>query len=191
MRISNVEKLKETIKVRFDISENIILRQEENEDLNSDTPISELYNTNENPLEIVIDGKYYIRPKLDYLQQCFLTMIIHLPDPTSKLTVDENEPEFQFASAAFSCGFNNNLNYLEYFHNYITSCHNSSRDTYIPYVSIVQSSGYGKSRLIKEYANQVYTLYLNLGIGRNCFSRPSACAKEFINSFKKAKDPDV
>lgn len=114
-----------------------------------------------------------------------------MPDPTDNTSIDEYEPDFQFASAAFSCGFNNNLRYLEYFHNYITLCHNSSRDTYIPYVSIVQSSGYGKSRLIKEYANKVYTLYLNLGIGRNCFPRPSACAEEFINSFKNAKDPDV
>jgi len=191
MRVSKVSKLIEAIKLRLDdeeLSDKVItLRRGQDEDLNSETPISELYNTNENPLEIVIDGKYYILLKLDYLQQRFLTMITHLPDPTSK---DENEPEFQFASAAFSCGFNDNLDYLKYFQNYITSCHNSSKDTYIPYVSIVQSSGYGKSRLIKEYANNVYTLYLNLGIGRNCFPRPSACAKEFINSFKKAKNPD-
>ena len=60
MRISNVEKLKGAIKFRLDISENIILRHG-NEDLNSETSISELYNTNENALEIVMDGKYYIR----------------------------------------------------------------------------------------------------------------------------------
>jgi len=109
----------------------------------------------------------------------------------SKLAINEYEPEFQYASAAFECEFKNNLNYVEYFRDYITSCYNNSKDTYIPYVSIVQSSGYGKSRLIKEYANQVYTLYLNLGIDRKCFPRTSACAKEFIVSFQKAKDPDV
>ncbi|CAG8454225.1 14493_t:CDS:10 [Funneliformis mosseae] len=47
---------------------------------------------------------------------------------------------------------------------------------------------YGKSRLIKEYANNVYTLYLNLGIDRKCFSHPSAIAKNFINSFEKSND---
>ena len=61
-----MEKLKGLIKLRLDISENITLRHHgESEDLNSETPISELYNTNES---IIIDGKYYIRPKLDYLQ---------------------------------------------------------------------------------------------------------------------------
>ena len=51
--------------------------------------------------------------------------------------------------------------------------------------------GYDKSRLIKEYINKIYTLYLNLSIGWNCYPRPSAYTKEFINSFKKAKDPNV
>ncbi len=116
------------------------------------------------------------------------------PDLTgkmSKLAIREDEPNFEYASLAFNHEFKDNSQYVQNFHNYITLCHNSSknRDSYMPYISIVQSSGYGKSRLIKEYARQVYTLYLNLGIDRNCFPRPSACAKKFIKCFEVAKDP--
>jgi hypothetical protein len=113
------------------------------------------------------------------------------PDLTgkmSKLAVREDEPNFEYAFLAFNHEFKDDSNYVRNFHNYIILCHNSSkdRDSYMPYVSIVQSSGYGKSRLIREYARQVYTLYLNLGIDRNCFPRPSACAKKFIKCFEVA-----
>ncbi|CAI2177915.1 1964_t:CDS:2 [Funneliformis geosporum] len=166
MRISNVEKLKGAIKFRLDIPENITLRNGENK-VGSETPISELCNTESYALVVVVD------------------------DLTDKMSRLEFEPEFQYASGAFGCEFKNNLDYVGYFQNYITTCYNNSKDTYMPYISIVQSSGYGKSRLIKEYANEVYTLYLNLGIDRKCFPRPSACAKEFVASFQKAKDPVV
>lgn len=117
-----------------------------------------------------------------------------LPDLTGKMSksvIREDEPNFEYASLAFNHEFKDDSNYVQNFHNYITLCHNSSknRDSYMPYISIVQSSGYGKSRLIKEHAKQVYTLYLNLGIDRNCFPRPSACAKKFIKCFEVAKDP--
>ena len=59
MEISNVAKLVEAIKLKHskELSDKVItLRRGQDEDLNSETPISELYNTNENPLEIVIDG---------------------------------------------------------------------------------------------------------------------------------------
>src|SRR5688500_3820809 len=94
-----------------------------------------------------------------------------------------------YHQTSYAPEFHNILNHVEYFQDYITSCHSSSIGTYIPYASIVQSSGYGRSRLIKEYTNRVYTLYLNLGIDRKCFSCTLACTKDFIFSFQKAKDP--
>lgn len=109
----------------------------------------------------------------------------------SKLAIHENEPDFRYASIAFNCEFKNNSNFFEHFQQYIDECHRKSLDTYMPYLTVLQSSGYGKSRLIKEYANNVYTLYLNLGIDRNCFPRPSAHAKDFIDSFVKSKDPPI
>jgi len=101
----------------------------------------------------------------------------------------EHVPEFKYASIAFNRDFEDKSDYLNHFRQYIDECHRKSEDTYMPYLTILQSSGYGKSRLIKEYANYVYTLYLNLGIYRNCFPRPSADAKEFISSFENSKDP--
>ncbi|GBC02926.1 hypothetical protein RclHR1_00490012 [Rhizophagus clarus] len=166
----DVEKLIVLLKIRLGfivgISDRIIILRKEDENLELQTPVSELYNTQDTALDLIIND---------------------LTDDSSKLTIDD----FHYASAAFECEFKCNINYIGYFHEYITSCHNSSKDTYIPYISIVQSSGYGKSRLIKEHSNQVYTLYLNLGIDQQCFPRPSSCAKEFIISFQKAKDPDV
>src|SRR3954452_14226542 len=130
-----------------------------------------------------------------------MIMIIHSSPDQADLEKEKEEgavgrmlehvPEFKYASIAFNREFEDKSESLNHFQLYINKCHHKSEDTYMPYLTILQSSGYGKSRLIKEYANKVYTLYLNLGIGRNCFPRPSACAKEFINSFKKAKDPDV
>ncbi|CAG8550448.1 12900_t:CDS:2 [Funneliformis mosseae] len=105
--------------------------------LNSETPISELYNTNENALEIVIDD---------------------VTSRMSKLAIhDKDEPNFEYVSLAFNHEFKDDSNYVQNFHNYITLCHHKSkdRDSYMPYISIVQSSGYGKSRLIKEYARQL------------------------------------
>jgi hypothetical protein len=65
--ISNVEDLIESLlklKLRKNI-ENvyekvIILRRGQNEDLNSETLISELYNTKDSAFEVVINGKHYI-----------------------------------------------------------------------------------------------------------------------------------
>jgi hypothetical protein len=109
----------------------------------------------------------------------------------SKLAIHENEPDFKYASIAFDCEFKDNSNLFEHFQQYINECYRKSKDTYMPYLTVLQSSGYGKSRLVKEYANNVYTLYLNLGIDRNCFPRPSVHAKDFINSFVKSKDPQT
>src|SRR2546430_17406096 len=95
----------------------------------------------------------------------------------------EHVPEFKYASIAFNREFENKSEFLTYFQQYIDECHYKSKDTYMPYLAILQSSGYGKSRLIKEYANHVYTLYLNLGINKKCFPRPSSIAKVFIDSF--------
>jgi hypothetical protein len=101
----------------------------------------------------------------------------------------EHVPDFKYASIAFDHEFKDKSNFVEYFRQYIEECHRNSGDTYMPYLTVLQSSGYGKTRLIKEYANNVYTLYLNLGIDRNCFPRPSAHAKDFIGSLEKSKDP--
>ncbi|RIA93600.1 hypothetical protein C1645_735376 [Glomus cerebriforme] len=163
--------LKFKLRNDIDMKKDIFLRHKENEYLNSETLISDLFNTENTALEMVIVDDFM--------------------DKMSKLTINEYESELQYASAAFGCDFKNTLKYVEYFQNYIIKCYNNSKDTYIPYVPIIQSSGYGKSRLIKEHANQVYTLYLNLGIDQNCFPYTSACAKEFIRSFQIAKDPDT
>jgi hypothetical protein len=57
-------------------------------------------------------------------------------------------------------------NIIPSFTNYVTSCHNSfksGRDTFLsPYVTLVQSSGYGKTRLLRELATKLPTLYVCL-----------------------------
>lgn len=64
MEISNVAKLVEAIKLKHskELSNKVItLRRGQDEDLNSDTPISELYNTKDSVYEVVINGKHHIR----------------------------------------------------------------------------------------------------------------------------------
>ena len=46
-----------------------------------------------------------------------------------------------------------------------------------PYTSIVQASGSGKSRLLREYANYTPCIYLCLGSGQ-CFPRPSEIVRD-------------
>jgi hypothetical protein len=58
-----MEKLKRAIKFRLDISENIILRRGENEVLGSETPITGLYNTEDQALHVVV-GKHNIQLNL-------------------------------------------------------------------------------------------------------------------------------
>src|SRR5947209_2112836 len=130
-----------------------------------------------------------------------MIMIIHSSPDQADLEKEKEEgavgrmlehvPEFKYASIAFNRAFEDKSESLNHFQQYINECHRKSEDTYMPYLAILQSSGYGKSRLIKEYANNVHTLYLNLGIDRNCFPRPSADAKEFISSFENSGDPTI
>jgi hypothetical protein len=53
---------------------------------------------------------------------------------------------------------------IDGFKNYLIACERKFRDssqTFLsPYVTLVQSSGYGKTRLIREVANQLITLYV-------------------------------
>ncbi|CAG8713721.1 1255_t:CDS:2 [Funneliformis caledonium] len=91
----------------MDISENITLCYEKNKDLNSKTPISELYNTNENVLEIVIND---------------------ITNKMSKLAIYKDIPNFEYASLAFNHEFKDDSYYVQNFHNYIILCHNSFKD---------------------------------------------------------------
>ncbi|GBC09551.1 hypothetical protein RclHR1_08980001 [Rhizophagus clarus] len=165
--VSCVSELISLIKIKsknYTKDKDIIIRKG-NKDLNLEDPISELYNTENEALEVITDAREYV--------------------------IHENEPDFRYASIAFDREFEDNSKFFIYFQKYIDECHRKSKDTYMPYLTVLQSSGYGKSRLVKEYANYVYTLYLNLGIDRNCFPRPSVYAKHFIDSFVKSKDPQI
>ncbi|CAG8626214.1 8838_t:CDS:2 [Funneliformis caledonium] len=62
----------------------------------------------------------------------------------------EHVPEFKYASIAFNHEFNDKSEFLNHFQQYIDKCHYKSKDIYMPYLTVIQSSGYGKSRLIKE-----------------------------------------
>lgn len=64
--VKNVEILKAIIKNWLDISEDITLRRGENEALGSKTPIDGLFNTRENALHVVVEGKI----ELEYLSVC-------------------------------------------------------------------------------------------------------------------------
>ena len=94
---------------------------------------------------------------------------------------------------AFSINFQDKQQIVKDFLNYAEFCHEqaSYMSDYIPYIAIVQSSGYGKSRLIKEIAREIHTLYLNLGIGQDCFPCPNECAEQIISSFQSSSDPTV
>ena len=58
MDVSNVEGLKGAINLRLKISENITLRKGNGGNLDLKTHISELYNTESEALEVVVDGKH-------------------------------------------------------------------------------------------------------------------------------------
>ena len=70
MEVSTVTDLIDQIKLKLkktigEISDkDITLRRGENEDLDSETLISELYNTRDSAFEVVINGKHYIQPHI-------------------------------------------------------------------------------------------------------------------------------
>ena len=70
LRVSTVEDLMDLIKPKLrkfieKVSDKVVtLRRGQNEDLNSKTLISELYNTRDSAFEVVINGKHYIQPHI-------------------------------------------------------------------------------------------------------------------------------
>ncbi|CAG8546594.1 5958_t:CDS:1 [Paraglomus occultum] len=79
----------------------------------------------------------------------------------------ESESEKALVADAFKYEFVNSQNYVDNFYRHINFCLSKCREdsSYSPYIALIQSSGYGKSRLIAEIAQDVYVLYV-------CF-RPS------------------
>src|SRR5204863_6939806 len=66
---------------------------------------------------------------------------------------------------AFNVNYVDNNRMIENFLAYLNRKHkiwNDNTNHYVPYSTIFQSSGYGKSRLIKEVAKQIPTIYLCL-----------------------------
>ncbi|KAG9301730.1 hypothetical protein G9A89_003275 [Geosiphon pyriformis] len=79
----------------------------------------------------------------------------------------ESESDKDLVADAFKYKFVNSQNFVANFHSHIkfclSKCHED--DSYSPYIALIQSSGYGKSRLIAEIAQDVYVLYV-------CFRLP-------------------
>ncbi|CAG8571566.1 4681_t:CDS:2 [Funneliformis caledonium] len=118
----------------------------------------------------------------------------HLKDDKADEKMDiSSDIDFTKPKEAFSINFQDKQQIVKDFLNYAEFCHEqaSYMSDYVPYIAIVQSSGYGKSRLIKEIAREIHTLYLNLGIGQDCFPRPTECAEQIISSFQSSSDPTV
>jgi hypothetical protein len=63
-----VEKLQTTIKVWLDISENITLRRGNDEVLGLETPIFELYNQENEALEVIVESQI----ELEHLSLCLI-----------------------------------------------------------------------------------------------------------------------
>lgn len=66
---------------------------------------------------------------------------------------------------AFNADYVDDVGMIDKFLNYLNCKHKtwkSNTHNYVPYSTIFQSSGYGKSRLVKEVAKQVPTIYLCL-----------------------------
>jgi len=81
----------------------------------------------------------------------------------------ESESDKALIADAFKYKFVNSQNYVNNFHRHIDFCFSKYRadNSYSPYVALIQSSGYGKSRLIAEIAQDVYVVYV-------CFRPPKS-----------------
>src|SRR5438874_3632644 len=74
----------------------------------------------------------------------------------------KSESDKALIADAFKYKFVNSQNYVNNFHRHIDFCLSKYRadNSYSPYVALIQSSGYGKSRLIAEIAQDVYVVYV-------------------------------
>jgi hypothetical protein len=82
-----------------------------------------------------------------------------------ELTVSaHHKPEPAFAEA-FRVPYQDPLNMVDDFQNYIDKKHAhwfTNQTTRLPYGTVFQSSGYGKTRLIEQIATKIPTLYVCL-----------------------------
>src|SRR5436305_1694537 len=93
-----------------------------------------------------------------------MVMLKEVEHRTKRARTDEAESESDKAlvADAFKYKFVNSQNFVANFHSHIKFCLEKCHDddSYSPYVALIQSSGYGKSRLIAEIAQDVYVLYV-------------------------------
>jgi len=102
-----------------------------------------------------------------------LTLLVHTPVPPSPPQIQQSpasEADCRETlikhSEQFISNYIDKFGAVQRFTKYIFKCLTTfqrSKDSYFaPYVTLVQSSGYGKSRLLRETAKQVVTLYVCL-----------------------------
>lgn len=108
------------------------------------------------------DNQVLTSQHLEYAQKSG-SLNITLADPD---TIDTGSKIHEVnLKNAFNVGYVDNNKMIENFLVYLNCKHKTWRGNtnhYVPYSTIFQSSGYGKSRLIKEVAKQIPTIYLCL-----------------------------
>ncbi|KAL1918565.1 uncharacterized protein VTP21DRAFT_3225 [Calcarisporiella thermophila] len=82
----------------------------------------------------------------------------------AKLTLEHSyEPPFEFVRDAFNTDYIDPHFAVERFIKYMLWCHKEWRrfsQRVVPFISLVQSSGYGKTRMISQIAKSVHVLYI-------------------------------
>ncbi|CAB4414944.1 unnamed protein product [Rhizophagus irregularis] len=144
MKITDVIGLKRVIKARFDISENITIRSG-SDNLEDSKLIAGLYNTEDNALEVTVEGNDDEGSPSDEEEE----------ENVSNVELDQVEKAFRIEYQGTT---------LDIFYSRLKQFHSEwlkQTKPYAPYLTIIQSSGSGKSRLVGELrTKRIFVLYI-------------------------------
>jgi hypothetical protein len=101
-----------------------------------------------------------------------------------EVNVAYSEAQIDQLTKSFSETYVDPLDTVSYFKSYVDDCSSrysaSTRQFLAPYVALVQASGSGKSRLLREVAKSVCTLYVCCRKGRSGYPPRTAAAYSFL-----------
>ena len=102
----------------------------------------------------------------------------------SGLAVEFSETEIILLEKTFSASYVDPLNVVQKFVSYVEDCERKFRALpgvfFAPYITLVQSSGSGKSRLLREVSNQLCTLYVCCRSGKTGYPLRTSDAINFL-----------
>ncbi|KAL1917910.1 uncharacterized protein VTP21DRAFT_3744 [Calcarisporiella thermophila] len=108
--------------------------------------------------------KDHFRNRLMNLQNELRLQIRQRNALKAKLTLEQSyEPPFEFVKQAFNTDYMDPHFAVERFIKYMLWCHKEWKrfsKKVVPFISLVQSSGYGKTRMISQIAKNVHVLYI-------------------------------